>query len=738
MVSKKESKDFIVGLKSTIRFDMDFENSILKDLNDKQKEAVLYLDSPLLILAGAGSGKTRVLTYKIFYLIKNNLSYPGNIFAVTFTNKAADEMKERVEKLLGYPVRNMMIGTFHSMCVRIIKMFRMERMKNPDFTIYDVDDSRMVIKNILKEKKEEDLDPRSVQKLISAFKNRMILPDDLDTDEEQQAKLKDIYSEYQHILRKNNAFDFDDLLVETLNIFNENENFKRKFSEKIKFILVDEYQDTNYAQFLILKNIFNGNNHITVVGDDDQSIYGFRGAELKNILEFEKYFPDTKIIKLEQNYRSTKNILNVANRVIKNNLKRKDKVLWSSFEDGERVKIVKCRDERDEAIFVVDKILEIKNGTDKKFKDFAILYRTNAQSRPFEEILRKNNIRYTLIGNIRFFERKEIKDLLSYLSFTVNKNDEISLKRIINFPKRGIGDVTLKHITDTSKSKNISLWESLKEFQRETSTTKKSKTNIKEFLDLIETVEKNKDNVYNALEILVDSIDFETVFEKMDKNEKYSRLENIQELLNSAKEFVLKNEDKSISSYLDMISLYTDIDEYKDDDAILLMTVHNAKGLEFETVFITGLEEELFPHRNSFEDDFNCEEERRLLYVALTRAKKDLYITYAAERFYYGESSLRFPSRFLNEIGFQNDLISFYDRTTSGSRFEKEYISKNAGNMKIEKSRFNINERVFHPIFGEGIIKGKKGSGEDEILIIQFLNGDIKKIFAEYANLTRK
>lgn len=717
---------------------MDLENSILKDLNDKQKESVLYLDSPLLVLAGAGSGKTRVLTYKIFYLIKSNLSYPENIFAVTFTNKAADEMKERVEKLLGYPVRNMMIGTFHSMCVRIIKMFRKERMKNPDFTIYDVDDSKMVIKNILKEKKEEDLDPKSVQRLISTFKNRMILPDDLDTEEEKFVKLKDIYSEYQHTLRKNNAFDFDDLLVETLKIFNENENFKRKFSERIKFILVDEYQDTNYAQFLILKNIFNGNNHITVVGDDDQSIYGFRGAELKNILEFEKHFPDTKIIKLEQNYRSTKNILNVANRVIKNNVQRKDKVLWSSFEDGEKVKIVKCKNERDEAIFIVDKILETKNRTGKKLKDFAILYRTNAQSRSFEEILRKNNIRYTLIGNIRFFERKEIKDLISYLSFTVNKNDEISLKRIINFPKRGIGDVTLKHITDTSKSKNISLWESLKEFERETSTNKKSRIHIIEFLDLIERVEKNQDNVYNALEILVDSIDFETIFEKMDKNEKYSRLENIQELLNSAKEFVLKNEDKSVSSYLDMISLYTDIDDYKDDDSVLLMTVHNAKGLEFETVFVAGLEEELFPHRNSFDEDFNCEEERRLLYVALTRAKKELYLTYATERFYYGESSLRLPSRFLKEIGFENALVSYHDHSTTHDGFEHREFLENIENLGNLKKKFNINERVVHPIFGEGIIKGKKGSGEDEILIIQFLNGDVKKIFAEYANLTRK
>ncbi len=714
---------------------MDVDNSFLNELNEKQREAVLYLKSPLLVLAGAGSGKTRVLTYKIFYLLKKDLSNPENIFAVTFTNKAADEMKERVEKLLGYPVKNMMIGTFHSMCVRIIKRFRWERMKNPYFSIYDVDDSKSVIKNILKEKNIHDLEPKVVCRIISSLKNKMISPDDLDSEDYSFKKIKDIYIQYQETLKKNDAYDFDDLLLETIRIFDENEIFRKKFSERIKYILVDEYQDTNYAQFLILKSIYDGKNHITVVGDDDQSIYGFRGAEIKNILEFEKHFPETKIVKLEQNYRSTRNILNIANKVIKNNLKRKEKVLWSSFEDGENVRIVRCKDERDEALFVVDKILEIKNSRGKRLKDFAILYRTNAQSRPFEEILRKNNVRYTIIGNIKFFERKEIKDLLSYLSFTVNKNDEISLKRIINFPKRGIGDVTLKYIIENARSKDLSIWDSLKNFDTDFSENTKVKISLKEFVDIIENVEKNKDNVYNALEFLVDSIDFEKLFEKMEKDEKYSRLENIQELLNSAKEFVLKNDDKSISSYLDMISLYTDIDDYKDDDSLLLMTVHNAKGLEFENVFVTGLEDGLFPHRNSFEEDSNCEEERRLLYVALTRAKKNLFLTYAVERFYYQESSFRVPSRFLKEIGFENKIVDHFDRMKSISTRKYDFENE----TKIEKkSKFNINERVIHPIFGEGIIKGKKGSGEDEILIIQFLNGDVKKIFAEYANLTRK
>lgn len=713
---------------------MDAANTFLNELNEKQKEAVLYLKSPLLVLAGAGSGKTRVLTYKIFYLLKNGLSNPENIFAVTFTNKAADEMKERVEKLLGFPVKNMMIGTFHSMCVRIIKRFRWERMKSPDFSIYDVDDSKSVIKNILKEKNIHDLEPKGICRIISSLKNRMIFPEDLDSEDDTFKRIKEVYVLYQETLKKNDAYDFDDLLIETIRIFNENEIFRKKFSERIKYILVDEYQDTNYAQFLILKSIYDGKNHITVVGDDDQSIYGFRGAQIKNILEFEEHFPETKIVKLEQNYRSTRNILNIANRVIKNNLKRKEKVLWSSFDDGENIRIVKCKDERDEAIFVVDKIIEMKNRQGKRLKDFAILYRTNAQSRPFEEILRKNNIRYTLIGNIKFFERKEIKDLLSYLSFTVNRNDEISLKRIINFPKRGIGDVTLKSITLFAKAKDLSVWECLKNFEGNFPEKERVKNGVKEFVDIIENIEKNRDNVYNALEFLVDSIDFENLFDKMLKDEKYSRLENIQELLNSAKEFVLKNEDRSISAYLDMISLYTDIDDYKDDDSLLLMTVHNAKGLEFENVFVTGLEDGLFPHRNSFEEDSNCEEERRLLYVALTRAKKNLFLTYTVERFYYQESSFRIPSRFLKEIGFENRIVDYFDRTKSLSTKKYDFEKK----RESDKGKFKINERVVHPIFGEGIIKGKKGSGEDEILIIQFLNGDVKKIFAEYANLTRK
>ncbi len=712
---------------------------IYKDLNDRQLEAVKYIDSPLLILAGAGSGKTRVLTYKIYYLIKNKLSYPENIFAVTFTNKAADEMKKRVETLLNINLKNMMIGTFHSMCVKIIKMHRASKKLDLNFSIYDTDDGKNILKSVLKELGKENIDVKTIQKKISYFKNRMIFPEEIENYHSfdiEKEDFKKIYNHYQMKLKDNNAYDFDDLLLETIKIFNDDNNFKENFSNRIKFILVDEYQDTNLSQFYILKHLYNGKNNITVVGDDDQSIYSFRGAELKNILDFEKHFENTKIIKLEQNYRSTNNILNVANRVIRNNLQRKDKILWSLFNDGEKVKIVKCFDERQEATYVVQRILQNREREEKNFSDFVILYRTNAQSRPFEEILRKNNINYKVIGNIKFFERKEIKDILAYLSFIINKNDEISFRRIMNFPKKGMGEITLNTIIENSTTFGLNLYDSLKKFY-DSSRNRNKIMELNKFFDLIKNIENRKENVYNALGFLIDNLNLDTVFEKMDTNEKLSRLENIQELLNSAKEFVLRNEDNSIDSYMDMISLYTDMDEYNDNDTLTLMTVHNAKGLEFDTVFVTGVEEKLFPHMNTLDYDQNCEEERRLFYVALTRAKKNLYITMAKQRKFYGTSDFRRPSRFLKEIGFDSPNIDLIDLTIS-KQIDSELFDNDDSNGGEFKEFFDINDRIVHPIFGEGVIKGKKGSGKDQILIIQFLNGEIKKIFSEYANLTRK
>jgi DNA helicase-2/ATP-dependent DNA helicase PcrA len=728
---------------------MNADLNILSNLNDKQNEAVLYFDSPLLVLAGAGSGKTRVLTHKIAYIIKELRVSPYNIFAVTFTNKAADEMKQRVELLTSIPIRGMWVGTFHSMCVRIIKQHRRETSKNQDFSIYDADDSKHLVKKIIEENQLEKLiDAKSACKSISKMKNAMIMPEDFakKVSSPDESNIALVYRKYQEILYRNNAFDFDDLLLETVGILKRDPAFREKLQTIFKYILVDEYQDTNYVQYVMLKLLYAEKNHITVVGDDDQSIYGFRGAEVGNILRFDSDFKKTHIVKLEQNYRSTKIILDAANKIISNNINRRDKNLWCEEKSGDKVKVVFTEDERREAQFIVDEIEKKRRADNLSLNDFAVLYRTNAQSRPFEEQFRRHNIRYTVVGAIKFFERKEIKDLLAYLSVIVNPADSISFNRVINTPRRGLGDKAVIEIEKYSKEKNITMIESaLRHEEYKDNISKQAMKGINDFNNLMEELKKTKDDVYETIEKILQLTDYQSIFSSLDEIEKISKLENIQELVNSVKEFSEKNEDMGVADYLDMISLYTDIDDTSDDDdSVLIMTVHNAKGLEFSTVFIAGLEEGVFPHFNSFDTLNGIEEERRLMYVAMTRAKKNLYITSAASRRRYGTGAMTVTSRFLreldgDEIDMKKEREPIFRRAIDSERENYEKVQERREDYKEKKihSELGVGDKVHHPFYGNGVIKGVKGSGEDVIATVTFLNGETKKIFLQFANMKR-
>ncbi|MDD3803107.1 MAG: 3'-5' exonuclease [bacterium] len=722
---------------------------MLSKLNERQAEAVLYFDSPLLVLAGAGSGKTRVLTHKIAYLIQEMKISPYNIFAVTFTNKAANEMKQRVESLTSIPVRGMWVGTFHSMCVRIIKMYRREMGGDQNFSIYDSDDSRHLVKKIIEENELDKLvDAKSACKLISKMKNAMVSTHDFaqKASNPTESNIALVYRKYQELLKRNNAFDFDDLLLETVSILKKDPLFREKLHSMFRYVLVDEYQDTNYVQYVMLRLMHSDSNHITVVGDDDQSIYGFRGAEVGNILKFDTDFKKTRIVKLEQNYRSTEAILEAANKVISNNENRKEKVLWCDKKGGENVKVVFTEDERAEASFIAREIEKRRREGNSLLKDFAVLYRTNAQSRPFEEQFRKRNINYTVVGSIKFFERKEIKDILAYMSLVVNPADSVSFNRVINVPRRGLGERGVAEIRLFAERNNITLTQSAFRFEEyKENLSKQAAAGIAGFRNLMEELEKTKENAAESVEKLIQLTDYHSIFSNLDEIERISKLENIQELINSVREFSEKNDDASVAEYLDMISLYTDIDDADDEkDSVLIMTVHNAKGLEFETVFIAGLEEGVFPHYNSFETPNGIEEERRLMYVAMTRAKKNLCITSAAMRKRYGTGSMSVISRFIREIEGDEFVPSYTQRikpaypVREGNEFESEAKREEETERPHRKeSLFKTGDRVEHPFYGRGVIKNLKGSGEDTIATVSFISGETKKIFLQYANMKR-
>lgn len=663
----------------------------LDNLNKEQKEAVLYNDGPLLILAGAGSGKTKVLTTKVAYLIEEKNISPYEILAITFTNKAAKEMKDRLNLLIGDISRNIQVSTFHSFGLRLLRDNCNVLGYDRNFVIMDSDDSLTVVKKILKDMDYDPkvYNPRAIRNKISSCKNEMIMPRDYEkyaVSEYEKVVLK-VYEKYEEKLRRNNSVDFDDLLILPIRLFNENKDILEKYQDRFKYVLIDEYQDTNEAQYILTKLISSKYRNITCVGDDSQSIYSFRGANYKNILNFEKDYKDAKTILLEQNYRSTKTILNAANDVIRNNKARKDKNLWTANEEGEKIKYYRAYNERDEAQYTIRKIKELV-ARNVSYQDIAILYRTNAQSRTLEEEMLKENMPYRVVGSFYFYSRKEIKDLIAYIRLIHNPKDNVSLLRIINTPKRGIGLKTIENLTKKADELNKSIYEVIDSSKELAFKEIIEKLRIlKEDLTLTELIDK-----------VLDASGMRAELESEKTLESEVRLENLEEFKSITKSFEEREGLVSLEDFLLEISLISDVEEYKDDDnRVSLMTVHSVKGLEFDYVFIVGLEEGIFPHLNSLMETSELEEERRLCYVAITRAKKELFLINTKRRTLFGRDQVNPPSRFIPEVN--SNLIE--------SNVKEEEMKKetkiNTGEMfRDEDVDYQVGDYVYHETFGAG------------------------------------
>ena len=675
----------------------------LDSLNEMQKKAVVKTDGPLLVLAGAGSGKTKVLTTKIAYLIEQMHINPYNILAITFTNKAAREMKDRITNMLGMLANSIQISTFHSFGLTIVRENAEKLDLKSNFTILDSEDSLTIIKKIMKDLNinAESVKPKYVKNQISGAKNELMSPLEYErfAMTEQEKNVVEIYKVYQKRLLISNSVDFDDLLMMPIMLFRKNPDILERYQERFKYILIDEYQDTNEAQYTLVKMISSKYKNVCVVGDNDQSIYSFRGANYQNILNFEKDYKSAETIMLEENYRSTKNILKVANEVIVNNNKRKDKNLWTENEVGNKVKYYRASDEKDEAIYVTKEIQKlIDEGIPKN--EIAVLYRTNAQSRTIEEALLRENIPYKVIGSFYFYNRKEIKDLICYLKLIHNSYDDNSLLRVINVPKRGIGDKTIQNITEKATEKNICLYDAIES----------GKELI--FKNKLEYIKKEADNcsLTDLIDLILNETGMKEELVKEKTIESEIRLENLEEFKSITKNFEEKYGIISLDEFLDEISLVADVEEHKNDtDVVTLMTIHSAKGLEFDNVFIIGMEEGIFPHFNSFLDANQIEEERRLCYVAITRAKKNLWIINAKRRMIYGKDGCNPPSRFLQEID-TNDL----DISEAGTAFSNK-IPDSISNFDKDAT-YTMGEKVYQDMYGEGIIVGI----DDEFISIAF------------------
>ena len=645
-------------------------NKLLENLNEVQREAVQFYRGNLLILSGAGSGKTRVITHRIAYLLQEYKVSPFKILGVTFTNKASAEMRERLDNLLGEGMsKNLWISTFHSSCARILRR-DIEKLNDEytnDFTIYDASEQRTLISICLKEigLKPKDYSPKSVLFEISKLKNNFITPDVYFNlvEEERDRFIAHIYSLYQKYLKQNNALDFDDLQIFTINLFNKSKSTLEYYQNKFEFILVDEYQDTNPIQYNLIRLLSGKHQNLCVVGDDDQSIYSFRGTDITNILNFEKDYDNVKVLKLEQNYRSTQNILNTAWNVIQNNIERKEKKLWTQNKQGTKTYYYEAIDQNDEAGFVGSTIIDLhKEDKNIKYSDFAILYRTNAQSRSFEDTLRTEKIPYRIIGGLSFYDRLEIKDLLAYLKAINNTKDSVSLRRIINTPSRGIGNITIDRCLQFASANNISLWQALEHTEQIPNITKTAKIRLSQFKYFLKELMKIK-STFKLLQEVIDRTGYIKILENQNTVESQAKIENIIELINSIAEFESRSDNPTLSSYIESISLIQDVDsDEKDTDVVTLMTLHACKGLEFPYVFLVGMEEGLLPHNFSLNSDKEIEEERRICYVGMTRAMYKLYITSAQSRRFFGNFIYATPSRFLSEI--PQNLIKIIDRYT--------------------------------------------------------------------------
>ncbi|RXM70985.1 DNA helicase PcrA [Clostridium tetani] len=673
-------------------------------LNKEQYEAATTAEGPLLILAGAGSGKTRVLTYRIANLINNLNVYPSRILAITFTNKAAEEMRERVRGIVGKEADSMWITTFHSMCVRILRREIDKLGYNKNFAIYDSYDQKVLIKECIKELSlnEKDFDDRSLINKIGQQKDNLISPEKFRReigDNYRLGKIANVYELYQKKLKNNNALDFDDLIYKTVELFKKNEEILEFYQDKFKYIMVDEYQDTNKSQYELVKLLALKHKNICVVGDDDQCIYAWRGADIRNILDFEKDYPQVKTIKLEENYRSMSNILSAANDVIKNNSNRKVKKLRTSNSQGEKVKVYRANSDIEEAQFVINEIKKLIKEENRTPKDFSILYRTNAQSRIFEEVFMRNKIPYKIIGGLKFYDRKEIKDIMAYLKLINNPLDDVSLKRIINVPKRGIGKSSIEKIENFSREMEECIYSTLLDIDS-IGIANRAASSVNKFVSLINSFIRKKDEV--KVSVLIQEIIEYTGYMKElqdSKNiEDLSRIENLKELVSAAVDFEISSEDKTLSAFLEQIALVSDIDNYDEQsDAVVLMTVHSAKGLEFPAVFMVGMENGIFPGTQSLDDIDEMEESRRLCYVGITRAKEKLYMTSAERRMVFGRTVFYPESDFIDEIS----------RELKENLCERKSVKNN---FVSEKSRyFNDNLKNFNNnIKLQGIIESKK------------------------------
>ena len=738
---------------------------IVQGLNPQQLEAVKATDGPLLIMAGAGSGKTRVLTQRIAYLMVEKGINPYNILAITFTNKAAREMRERIGKVMGGAADEVWISTFHSMCVRILRRDIDRIGYNRNFTILDSTDQLSVIKGILKDKNidPKKFDPRAILGSISSAKNELITPEELSkqTGSYYEQIVHDVYEEYQKKLHKNQALDFDDLIMKTIGLFQRVPEVLEYYQRKFQYIHVDEYQDTNRAQYMLVKLLAARFQNLCVVGDSDQSIYGWRGADIANILSFEKDYPRANVIMLEQNYRSTKKILLAANEVIKKNSNRKPKNLWTENNDGQLITYFRGDTEQSEAQFVAGKIQELAQKENRELSDFAILYRTNAQSRVMEEVLLKSNIEYSIVGGIKFYDRKEIKDILAYLRLISNPDDDISLQRVINVPKRGVGSTSLDKISRYAQMNGISMYKALHEMEH-IGVSPKITNACSEFRDLIRNYTAMQE--YLSVTELVEEVLEKSGYREMLKAEKsleaQSRLENIDEFLSVTTAFEKSSDDRSLIAFLTDLALVADIDRLDEEDkvqeSVVLMTLHSAKGLEFPVVFLMGLEEGVFPHSRSLMEEEEMEEERRLAYVGITRAEEQLFITNAQMRTLYGRTSMNPVSRFISEI--PQDLIDVMavekkqptrPSNSFGGGFSGGSMTRTAPRQPVSRPVQNttganelgwkVGDKAEHKKWGVGTVVSVKGEGEGVELDIAFPSPiGVKRLLAKFAPVEKK
>ena len=741
--------------------------SIYDTLNPPQKEAVFHTEGPLLILAGAGSGKTRVLTHRIACLMEEKGVNPWNILAITFTNKAAQEMRERVDKLVGMGAESIWVSTFHSACVRILRRHIDFLGFDNHFAIYDTEDQKTVIKEVCRRLNIDTkiYKERTLMAKISHEKDALISPEEMELNaggDFNEKKIAAVYKEYQATLRKNNALDFDDLIVKTVELFQNYPNVLEYYQERFQYIMVDEYQDTNTAQFKFVSLLASKYQNLCVVGDDDQSIYKFRGANIGNILGFEQAFPGAKVIRLEQNYRSTGNILEAANRVIENNTERKPKRLWTENESGDKVHFRQFLNGFEEAEYVVGEITKARRNGDCNYKDCAVLYRTNAQSRLFEEKFLLANVPYKIVGGINFYARKEIKDLLCYLKTISNAKDDVAVRRILNVPKRGIGAATVSKVQDYAEYMQVSFYDALR-VAEEIPSIGRSLSKINGFVEFIQSL-RSKEEVYTVRELLEEVIRLTGYVDELraeGTDEAEARIENIDELISKAETYQetmeAQNEPATLSGFLEEIALVADIDSVDpDQDYVLLMTLHSAKGLEFPKVFLTGMEDGIFPGYMSIStgDPSDLEEERRLCYVGITRAMKELTLTCAQQRMIRGETQFNRVSRFVREI--PRELVDLGHTVQEKKPRLEDIAPKNNSYMqmkmafhakpfqpkefkvtKAESLDYEVGDTVRHVKFGVGIVKNITEGGRDYEVTVDFDRFGVKKMFAGFAKLKK-